>query len=191
MNKFRLLITATFLFSLSSISVAQIQPTVDTGRGYLRSTIITLPSSEGRPLLQYLDAGRVAADQGMQLFAGGKVDALYDSMSVDFKHQYNLEQFRQLSQVFARSAGQITSYEYRNQALEYPIDKTPISELAKAKTVVWYAMKTTKLSGDGIFMRVKTVREGSKHTVSFIDYVNYGEHMPPWLIHPDAPAVRN
>ena len=38
-------------------------------------------------------------------------------------------------------------------------------------------------------MQVKTVREGGKHIVSFINFVNYGENIPPWLLHPDAPAT--
>lgn len=190
MNKFQLLIATALLFYLSSMGGAQIQPTVDTGRGYLRSTIMALPASEGRPLVQYLDAGRIAADEGMRLFAGGKVDALYESMSAEFKNKYSLEQFRHLSQAFERSAGQIAAYEFRNQALSYPIDKSPLSDLAKAKTIVWYSVKTTKLSGNGSFMQVNAVREGNKHIVSYITYVNYGDNIPPWLLQPAAPSTR-
>jgi hypothetical protein len=190
MNGKQLLILATLSFCLWAVVAAQIQPTVETSRSYLRATIKAFPAAEGQPLLQYLDAGRVAADKGIQFCAEGKMDALYESMSADFKNKYSLEQFRQVSQMFEQKAGKITSYEYRNQALSYPIDDTPLSELAKAKSNVWYAIKTTKLSGEGNFMQVKTVREGNKHIVSFINFVNYGDNIPPWLTYPDAPSKR-
>lgn len=190
MNRTRLLIIAALLFCLPAVGSAQVQPTVEISRNYLRSTIKKAPAAEGRPLLQYLDAGRVAADEGMRLFADGKIDALHESMTADFKNKYSLGQFRQLSQNFEQSAGKITSYEYRNQSLSYPIGDTPMSELAKATSNVWYAIKTTKLSGNGIFMQVKTVREGSKHIVSFINFINYGDNIPPWLLSPDAQATQ-
>ena len=190
MNRMQLLMIATLLFCFPGVVAAQLQPTIETSRSYLRSTIKALPPAEGRSLLQYLDAGRSAADEGMRLCAESKTDALYESMSADFKNKYSLEQFRQLSQMFERAAGKIISYEYRNQALSYPIDNTPLSELGQAKSNVWYAIKTTKLSGEGIFMQVKTVRAGDKHVVSFINFVNYGDNIPPWLLRPDAPSTR-
>jgi hypothetical protein len=126
----------------------------------------------------------------MRLFAAGKTDALYESMSAGFRSRYSLEQFRQLSGVFEQSAGKITSYEYRNQALSYPIDDTSLSDLTKAKSDVWYAIKAEKLNGGGTFMRISTMREGGKQVVSFIDFVNYGDNDPPCLLYADAPATR-
>ncbi len=190
MNRTQSLIIAALLFCLTAVGKAQTQPTIETSRHYLRSTIKTAPAAEGRPLLQYLDAGRAAADEGMRLRANGKIEALYESMTADFKNKYSLEEFRHLSEVFERSSGKIISYEYRNQSLSYPTDDTPILELAQAKSNVWYAIKTTKLTGNGIFMQVRTVREGSKHIVSFISFVNHGDNIPPWLLRPDAPATR-
>jgi hypothetical protein len=191
MNKQRLLTIAALLLSLPAVCAAQIQPTYETSRSYLRSTVSTLPEATGRPLLQYLDAGRVAADEGMRLCAEGKWDALYESMAANFKAKYSLEQFRQLSRMFEESVGRVVSYEYRNQSLSYPIDDSPmtvLSSLTKAKSDVWYALRTGKQNYEGIFMKVTTVREGGKHIVSFINLVDYSAKMPPWL-HRDAPAA--
>lgn len=190
MHRTRLLIIPVLVFCLTTMCGAQVQPTVEASRSYLRSTVKTFPAAEGRPLLQYLDAGRVAADEGMRLFAAGKVDALYESMSAGFKNRYSLEQFRQLSDAFEQAAGKVTSYEYRNQALSYPVDKTPLSDLTKAKSDVWYAIKTDKLTDGGTFMEVSTVREGGKHVVSFINVMSYDTNIPPWLLFADAPATR-
>ena len=194
MNILRLLIVAALPLCLPVICAAQvddIKPTFDVSRSYLRSTIKSLPAAAGRPLLHYLDAGRVAADEGMRLFAAGKTDALYESMAADFKGRSSLEQFRRLAQAFEQSAGQIVSYEYRNQALAYPPDNSPPSGLTKAGSHVYYAVKAARLSGEGGFVKVRTVRAGGRHVVSFINFLNYGDNIPPWLLRPDAPVTRN
>jgi hypothetical protein len=128
------------------------------------------------------------ADKGMQLFADRKPDDLYELISADAKKQMTLDQFRGLFSAFDQVAGKITSYEYRSQAILFPVDDTPMSELRKAKSQVWYSVKTTKLNGNGIFIAVKTAREDGRLVVSFINYLNYGDRMPPWLLYTDAPA---
>ena len=176
------------LFCLPSVGAHQDQITAE--RIYIRTTIKTYPLSERQPLLEYLDSQRPMADKGMQLFADGKPDDLYELISADAKKQMTLKQFRGLFSAFDQVAGKITSYEYRSQAILFPVDDTPMSELRKAKSQVWYSIKTTKLNGNGIFIAVKTAREDGKLVVSFVNYLNYGDRMPPWLLYTDAPASR-
>jgi hypothetical protein len=171
---------------LASVGAQQDQMLVE--RIYVRTTIKSYPPDERRPLLEYLDSQRPMADKGMQLFADNKPNDLYELSSADAKKTMTLDEFKSIFVAFDQVAGKITSYEYRGQAILYPNDDTPMSELSKAKSQVWYAIKTTKLKGNGIFIAVKTARENGKPVVSQIQPLNYGDGMPPWLLYTDAPA---
>jgi hypothetical protein len=166
-------------FSLSE----QIQPRFKNSNGYLRSSIIEkVPANEQRPFLKYLDAGRAASEEGMRLLVAGKYDDFYKSTSKVFKNQYTQEQFNQLIQAFEQAGGKIVSYEYRNQAIEYPSGTFLTTDFSKATANTVYAIKLSKIEGDGFFMDVETTVENGKHVISFITTQNYGGNIPPWLI---------
>ena len=162
---------------------AQIQPRFKNSNGYLRSTITEkVPANEQRPFLKYLDAGRAAADEGMRLLAAGKYDDFYKSTSKVFKSQYSQEQFNQLMQAFDQAVGKISSYEYRNQAIEYPSGTFLTIDFSKATVNTVYAMKLSKIEDDGFFMDIEITVENGKPVISFITSQNYGDNIPPWLI---------
>ncbi|MBS1793602.1 MAG: hypothetical protein JSS81_07100 [Acidobacteria bacterium] len=150
--------------------------------GYLRTQIENMPEKEKRPLIEYLDRGRAAADEGMRLLFAGKYDDFYKSTSKEFQKNYSPEQFKQIIEIFQKQAGEIFYYEYRNQSIELPPGVELSADLSKATSNVYYFIKVSKVFSDGIFIDIETTVEDGRHKISFLTTTNYGENVPKWLL---------
>ena len=167
------------VFTLIAATVAQ--PQAGGDKAYLRSTIESYPEADKRPLLQYLDGARATADQAVKLVAEGKSAALFTMMIAPFKERTSLSDFEQYMSALEERQGKIVSCEYRNQALLFAADSRALSELQKAQSQIWYAVKTGKVESDGVFLMVKTATEGDKHVIVSVSFPSYGSHVPAWL----------
>lgn len=172
-------VVALILIRFSTIGVVPAQ--LSTERIYLRSSIEKYPPAERQPLLKYLNDQRPIADKAMKLVAEGKADALYALLSSEARKEVTIDQLRALLLRWEQSAGTIASYGYRSQAFLAPNDGSTTLELDKAKSQVWYAVKGTKRGDGGLFMIIKTSSEGGKNVVSLIQFLTYGDKIPPWL----------
>lgn len=162
-------------------ATAAAHPQASGDKGYLRSTIESYPDADKRSLLQYLDAARATADQAAASLAEGKSASLFAMMIAPFKERTSLSDFEQYMSALEEKQGKVISYEYRNQALLYTADSHSMSELQKAQCQIWYAVKTSKVDSDGVFLLVKTATEGDRHVVVSVSFPSYGSHVPAWL----------
>lgn len=175
--KFSVVAFLLVCFTAEGIVLAQLTPE----RIYLRTSIEKYPPADARPLLKYLDDQRPVADKAMRLVAEGNPDALYALLSSESKKEVSLDQLRALLLRWKEGAGNITSHEYRSQALLAPNDGSSTLELQTVKSQVWYAVQTAKQSDADLFLVVKTSSEGDKNVVSLVQFMDYGDNMPPWL----------
>ena len=88
---------------------------------------------------------------------------------------------RQSLSLIRDSTGQITSYEYRAQALEAFGDDPDVHDLTRATSLVYYAIKTTKPSDVQRFLEVHTFLLDGRHQVFSLVIRQYEGDIPPWL----------
>jgi hypothetical protein len=164
---------------VSSFSAGQVNPA--KGRVFLRTTIESYPEDERRPILDYLDGARSAADKVALNFAAER-DAELD---IDFSRvarDRGAKIFvREYANMVRRVYGSVTSFEFRGQALEASPENPDVHDLARAKSAVYYAIRTTKRPEGELFLIIRTLRIRNMHSAASFDVNDYKNNVPPWL----------
>ncbi|MCI0388239.1 MAG: hypothetical protein MOB07_05675 [Acidobacteria bacterium] len=161
----RFLILIWLSVCCSAFTEAQAQPDVEY---YRRSTIEACPEENKRPILQFLDEARTLADRSVRLYAEGRIKDLYALMSTIFREDNTEASFRELIAALKLREGKVLERDYHDQSLMDMYGSPLEFDPQKDFSIVRYAVKTTA-SGDGIFLQVRTRREGIKPVVARID----------------------
>jgi hypothetical protein len=146
--------------------------------GFLRSTIETYPEAERRPILDYLDKARVAADATVKSLSVG-FEEFIRGIHETTKGTGQQVDFSETSEQIREKYGLVTSSEYRGQAIETLGD---VHDLAKASAATFYAIRTTKRPNEGLYLTVKTMRFNGEHRVFYAQFLEYVGNVPPWLL---------
>jgi hypothetical protein len=164
---------------LAGLSAAQVTPTKSAV--LLRTTIESYPEAERRPILNYLDGARVAADRVVGNFAAER-DVELDG---DFAHLAKARgqriDVRDYANLVRRTYGSVASYAFKCQMLEAPAEKPDVNDAQRARSIVYYSIRTAKRPNGDLFLIVKTVRIGNLHAASYLGIDYYGGKASPCL----------
>ncbi len=70
--------------------------------------------------------------------------------------------------MFHKMIGPVTSFEYRNQALEFQAGQTDVRDIAHATSAVFYSVITPTFPDGSLFLTVKTQR-----SATYIEYSSF------------------
>jgi hypothetical protein len=179
--RFRKLTRLACLIALMGACAAQVQ--VSKVQGWLRADIERDNEKVKRPILTYLDAARLVADAITNEFCSGRDDGLIADLEASAKAVGKQQGDMQKSiATFHKMIGPVTSFEYRNQALEFQAGQTDLRDVAHATSAVFYSVITPTFPDGNLFLTVKTQRIGNLHRVFQFQFQPYPkENLPPWL----------
>src|ERR1017187_2501329 len=139
--RFRKLTRLACLVALMGACAAQVQ--VSKVQGWLRADIERDNEKVKRPILTYLDAARLVADAITNEFCSGRDDGLIADLEASAKAVGKQQGDMQKSiATFHKMIGPVTSFEYRNQALEFQAGQTDLRDVAHATSAVFYSVIT-------------------------------------------------
>jgi hypothetical protein len=148
---------------------------------FLRATIETYPETERRPILDYLDGARVVADRVIEHFAAGR-DLELDGEFAPLARARSQKIFvREYANMVRQTYGPVKSYEFKCQALEAPAENPDVHDVQRARSTVYYLIRTAKRPNGELFLTVKTTRLGNLHAASFLSLDNYNGKAEPCL----------
>lgn len=130
-----------------------------------RTTIESFPEEQKRPVLQYLDESRQAADKFVRLLAEEKFDEIYKlnkRIKIWVQGQPNTEM--DLA-AFRQTQGTITNFEYREQDLIWNLFSREIDLRGTVGT--WYLVKTTNTANGAAGSLLVETRKGQKEQPVF------------------------
>lgn len=158
---------------------AQVQITETAG--FLRTTIETYPERERQPILDYLDGARSVADEAALELSTNHQDLVYDGIAATARQLGQMIDAKSFAAQMAATFGDVTSFEFRSQALEARGAEPDVHDLARATSAVFYAVRTTKRPDGGLFLVIRTVRIGTAHRLVGLNFTSYVGKVPPWL----------
>ncbi len=157
---------------------------------FLRSTIETYPEAEARPILTFLDQGRVVADDATRdLLAGrnaevfGRIQETARQMGQSVDADGAIEQIKAMY-------GTVTSVEYRAQGIVGFGNNPDVHDLSKVHAATWYAVRSTTHSSEGLYLQISTLRLKGVTLLAAVTFSTYLGNVPPWL-KPAAGTERN
>jgi len=156
------------------------QVTTTRSAVFPRTTIETYPENERRPILDYLDGARIAANRVAELFATGRdleLDDEFAAMAKRGQKVFVREYVNRIRQTY----GSVKSYEFRCQVLEAPAENPEAPDLQRARSAVYYSFSTPKRPNGDLFLTVKTMLIGNLHAASYLSIDNYTGKASPCL----------
>src|ERR1041384_224849 len=141
--------------------------------GFLRVQIEDYPEKERRPILDYLDKSRLAADEAVTRLVTGRIDEFISDIA---ETTISVEE---ASKFIRDIYGMVTASEYRGQSLETDGD---VHNLSKAFAVTFYAIRSTRRPNEGLYLIVKTKPVGNEHRVFNAQFAEYIGDVPPCLL---------
>jgi hypothetical protein len=151
-----------------AISIAQIPPAYSTT--YQRGEIEKLPQSEKQPILDWLDAAKVAADREIYELASGRSEAAFDEIAETAKLLESGFDREALRREIGQQCGTITGYEYRGAQVQFnhkgPNDSA--KDLGRAQSRIYYELRTSKTTSEPIFLAVDIIERGGRHRVMYV-----------------------
>lgn len=164
---------------VAGLSAGQDKPAKETV--FLRTTIETYPETERRPIIDYLDGARIVADKVALNFAAERDVELDGDFSRLARDRGQKIFVREYANMVRKVYGSVTSYEFRGQVLESSAENPDVKDLQRARSVVYYAIRTAKRPDGELFLIVRTVRIGNLHAASYLGINDYRQNVPPWL----------
>ena len=178
MKKVILLLAILLSWSCAS-SPIQVSPQA----GWLRTSIESYPEAERRPILNYLDAARLVADDAATRLVSGDVDSLVARLASN-PRAGNADTVRQGIAQLRTGYGALTSADYRGQSVESQAVPPNVHDVAHASAVTFYSIKTTSRIDGELFLAIRTVLDGQQHQIVGMQYLDYRGNVPPWLAPP-------
>jgi hypothetical protein len=164
---------------IAGLSAGQV--TTTRSAAVLRTTIETYPETERRPILSYLDGARTVADRVVEHFATGRDVELDGEFAPLAKSRGQKIFIRDYASRMRQTYGAVRSYEFRCQMLEAPAEKPDVSDAQRARSVVYYSIRTPKRPNGDLFLTVRTILIGNAHAASYLDINNYSGKDAPCL----------
>jgi hypothetical protein len=175
----RVLQTLLLTVLVAGLSVGQATKTKETV--FPRAAIEEYPEAERRPILEYLDGAKIVADKVVANFATNSDEELNADFSRLAKARgqkiFILDYVNMVRQVY----GVVTSYEFRGQALEASAENPDVHDLQRARSAVYYAIRTAKRPDGELFLTIRTVRIGNFHAAAYLGVNDYKKNVPAWL----------
>jgi hypothetical protein len=164
---------------LAGLSAGQVTTTGSSV--FLRTTIESYPEAERQPILNYLDGARIAADRVAVNFAAERDVELDGEFARLAKARGQKIDVRNYANLVRRTYGSVTSYSFRCQVLEAPAEKPDVNDAQRARSIVYYSIRTAKRPNGDLFLTVKTMLIGNLHAASYLSVDNYSGKTPPCL----------
>jgi hypothetical protein len=164
---------------LAGLSAGQV--TTTGSAVFLRTTIESYPEAERQPILNYLDGARIAADRVVVNFAAERDVELDGEFARLAKARGQKIDVRNYANLVRRTYGSVTSYSFRCQVLEAPAEKPDVNDAQRARSIVYYSIRTAKRPNGDLFLTVKTMLIGNLHAASYLSVDNYSGKTPPCL----------
>jgi hypothetical protein len=175
----RVLQTLLLTVLVASLSAGQDKPAKETV--FLRTTIETYPETERRPILDYLDGARTVADKVALNFAAERDVELDGDFSRLARDRGQKIFVREYANMVRKVYGSVTSYEFRGQVLEASAENPDVKDLQRARSAVYYAIRTAKRPEGELYLIIRTIRIGNLHAASFLGIKDYRRNVPSWL----------
>jgi hypothetical protein len=148
---------------------------------FLRTTIETYPEAERGPILNYLDGARVVADRVVRNFAAERdVELVGEFANLERARGQRID-VRNYANLVRRTYGSVTSFSFRCQVLEAPVEKPDVNDAQRARSIVYYSIATAKRPNGDLFLTVKTMLIGNLHAASYLSIDNYSGKAAPCL----------
>jgi hypothetical protein len=164
---------------IAGLSEGQVKPAKDTV--FQRATIEAYPEEERRPILDYLDSAKIVADRVALNFAAERDTELDGDFSRLARDRGQKIFVREYANMVRNVYGSVASYEFRGQVLEASPENPDVKDLQRARSAVYYAIRTAKRPEGELFLIVRTIRIGNSHAASFLGIIDYRRNVPPWL----------
>lgn len=164
---------------LAGLSTGQV--TTIKSAAILRTTIETYPEAERRPMLDYLDGAKIVADRVVRNFAAEldvELDGEFSRLARARGQKIDVRDYANLAR---QTYGSVTLYQFRCQVLEAPAEKPDVNYLQRARSTVYYSIRTAKRPNGDLFLTVKTIRIGDLHAASYFSIDNYSGKAVPCL----------
>jgi hypothetical protein len=161
------------------LSAGQDKPAKDTV--FLRKTIETYPEDKRRPIIDYLDGARIVADKVVLNFATQRDVELDGDFSRLARDRGQKIFVREYVNMVRNVYGSVTSYEFRGQVLEASAENPDVNDLQRAKSAVYYAIRTAKRPEGELFLIIRTIRIGNAHAAAYLGVNDYRRNVPSWL----------
>jgi hypothetical protein len=175
----RILQTLLITVLVASLSEGQATKTKETI--FTRAAIEEYPEAERKPILEYLDSAKIVAGRVATNFATGSDEELDVDFSRLAKARGQKIFVREYVNMVRQVYGQVTSYEFRGQALEASAENPDVHDLQRARSAVYYAIRTAKRPDGELFLTVRTIRIGNLHAAAFLGVNDYKGNVPAWL----------
>jgi hypothetical protein len=164
---------------MAGLSTGQDKPAKDTV--FPRKTIETYPEDKRRPILDYLDGARIVADKVALNFATQRdleLDGDFSRLARDRGQKIFVREYvNMVRDVY----GSVSSYEFRGQVLEASAENPDVNDLQRARSAVYYAIRTAKRPEGELFLIIRTIRIGSAHAAAYLGVKDYRRNVPSWL----------
>ncbi|HEX5081197.1 MAG TPA: hypothetical protein VFY40_04065 [Blastocatellia bacterium] len=164
---------------MAGLSAGQDKPAKDNV--LLRKTIETYPEDKRRPILDYLDGARIVADKVALNFATQRdveLDGDFSRLARDRGQKIFVREYvNMVRDVY----GPVTSYEFRGQALEASAENPDVNDLQRARSAMYYAIRTAKRPEGELFLIIRTIRIGNAHAAAYLGIKDYRRNVPSWL----------
>jgi len=147
----------------------------------LRTTIETYPEAERGPILNYLDGAKIVTDRVIRNFAAERDDELVVEFSQLARVRGQKIDVRDYANMVRRTYGSVTTYSFRCQVLEATAEKPDVNDAKRARSIVYYSIRTAKRPAGDLFLTVKTTRIGNLHAASYLSIDNYRGKETPCL----------
>jgi hypothetical protein len=157
------------------------QVTTTKSAAFLRTTIETYPEAERRPILDYLDGARIVADRVVRNFAAELDVELEGEFARLAKARGQKIDVRDYANLVRGTYGSVTTYSFRCQVLEAAAEKPDVNDAQRARSIVYYSIRTAKRPGGDLFLTVKTMLIGNLHAASYLSIDNYRGKATPCL----------
>ena len=157
------------------------QVTTTKSAAFLRTAIETYPEAERRPIIDYLDGARIVADRVVRNFAAELDVELDGEFALLAKARGQKIDVRDYANLVRRTYGSVTTYSFRCQVLEATAEKPDVNDARRARSIVYYSIRTAKRPAGDLFLTVKTMRIGNLHAASYLSIDNYREKSTPCL----------
>jgi hypothetical protein len=175
----RILQTLLLTVLVSGLSEGQVTKTKDTV--FPRKAIEEYPEAERKPILDYLDGAKIVAGRVATNFATNSDEELGVEFTRLEKARGQKIFIREYVNMVRQVYGAVTSYEFRGQALEASAENPDVHDLHRARSAVYYAIRTAKRPDGELFLTVRTIRIGKLHAAAFLGINDYKGNVPAWL----------
>lgn len=148
---------------------------------FLRSTIETYPEAEGRPILRFLDQGRVVADAAARDMVAGRTAEVIGRLQETAKATGQTVDTAGIVEQFHAAYGTVTSVEFRSQAIVGFGSNPDVHDLTSVLAATFYAVRTTKYPTEGLYLQIAALRLNGEARLSSVSFSRYVGNVPPWL----------